>query len=253
MKKQKLLKEKPYKEILFLTAVHGDEKLGFEVMETLEKIGFSNRFDWIIANKKALEKGVRFVDIDLNRSAPGNKNSKKYELKKAYELIEVSKNYSYVIDIHGATVDCGIFIIVSNPKLENLFLATSIPVKRVVIWAAEEWKRFGPVTQFVDCGIEIECGPKDSRKIKKKLVKVITSIIEKGLIFNLDSIKKKEFYFVYGKLSEGKVKRKKVRDMKDFKKTTMGGEAFYPLLTGQYENVICYKMKKIDFFDLFSY
>jgi succinylglutamate desuccinylase len=241
------------KEILFITATHGDEKIGVEVMKKIEKQDVLERFDWIIANNKALKQENRFLDRDLNRSAPGIKNSKVYELSRAYNLMEFCKKYSYVVDIHGATVNCGIFIIVSNPKLENLFLASAIPVERVVIWAADEWKKFGPITQFVDCGVEIECGPKNSEKIKNKLFKIVKLIIKKGITFNLNQIREKEWFLVYGKIKKDNKKKKIINNMKDFEEIKMDGENFYPLLTGQYKDVICYKMKKINFFGQFSY
>jgi len=238
------------KEILFITATHGDERIGVECMKKIEKLNISGDFDWTIANKKALRKNKRFLDVDLNRSAPGKKDSDEYETKRAYELMNLSKKYSYVIDLHGAVVDCGIFIIVSNPKLENLFLATALPVRRVVLWPAEEWGDFGPLTQFTDCGLEIECGPKESKRIKEALFKIVKSIIEGGIKFNLEQVKEKEWFLVYGKMKKTKIK---ISNMKEFQKISTDKETFYPLLIGQYKDVVCYKMKKINFFDQFSY
>lgn len=241
------------KDFLFLTAVHGDEKLGVEVMKKLEKTSFSNRFDWVIANKKALKKGVRFSDRDLNRLAPGDKNSKKYEYRRAYELIKIAKNYRYVIDIHGTVTSSGIFTIVSNPKLENLLLAASLPIKNVVIWASKNWERFGPMTQFVDCGVEIECGPKNSKVIWEQLFEIVKSIVLDRVVFDTKSINSKEWFQVYGKLVKSENNKDRGKNLKDFQKVEFDKEVFYPLLVGQYDDVICYKMKKVNFFKQFAY
>jgi hypothetical protein len=251
--KPKLKNKRLSKELLFITAVHGNEKLGVEVMRKVEKSNLPNKFDWIIANKKALKKGIRFVDADLNRAAPGDKNSKKYESRRAYALINTAKNYRYVIDIHGTLVNTGIFTIISDPKIENLLLATSLPVKNVVIWACKDWKDFGPVTQFVNCGVEIECGPKNSKEIKNELLKIITLIIKEGIVFDISSIKTKEWFWVYGKLTKDEVKKGVVTRLKEFKKATVNRETFYPLLVGRYDDAICYKMRKVNFFNQFAY
>ena len=242
----------PINEILFLTAVHGDEKLGYNILKKLEKEE-PRKFNWLIANEKALKRGVRFIDIDLNRAAPGRKNAKEYELRRAYEIIKIAKKYRYVIDLHDTLAKTGIFIIVTNPKLVNLFLAATLPIKNVVIWAANSSKKFGPITQFVKCGVEIECGPRNSKTIKGQLYKIIKSIVKDGIVFKIDSIKSKNWFQVYGKLTKNEIAPTQLKNLKDFKKTNVNKETFYPLLVGQYKDIICYKMKKINFWDKFSY
>lgn len=239
--------------ILFLTEVHGDEKLGTQVLEKLGQLNLIKKESWMIANEKASSENVRFTKKDLNRSAPGNQNSSIYEEKRAEEIINISKNYECVIDIHGTTADSGVFTIVTNPKLENLMLALALPVENVVIWAAKSSTKEGPLTQFMECAVEIECGPKDSDKTKEDLYKVLKEIMEKGVNFDLKKIKSKNLFTVYGKLSKDELKENVGRKYKDFEVTIIDEEEFYPLLEGQYEDVVCYKMKKVSFWDLFVY
>ncbi|MEK7496388.1 MAG: succinylglutamate desuccinylase/aspartoacylase family protein, partial [Patescibacteria group bacterium] len=172
---QKLFNKK--KDVLFLTAVHGNEKLGIDVMKRLDKEVEGVNYDWVVANERAEKKSVRFTEVDLNRSAPGKKQGSQYEIRRAYELTQLAKNYRFVIDIHGASDNCGIFTIVNNPKIENLYLANSLPVERVVIWSSANSKKSGPMTQFVDCGVEIECGPKNSTQVKNKLFEIVKQIV----------------------------------------------------------------------------
>ncbi len=238
--------------ILFLTATHGDERLGYKALKKLEK-EYPRKLHWVVGNEKALKLKTRFVDMDLNRAAPGKKEAKEYERRRAYELIEISKKYHYVIDIHDTKADTGIFTIVSNPKLINLSLASVLPIKNVVIWAAEKSKVSGPLAQFMNCGIGIECGPRNSKKIQKKLYSILKFIISKEDLFSIKSISPKNYFQVYGKINKDEITSDQSKRIKDFKKTEINGEIFYPLLVGEYKNILCYKMKKINFWDKFSY
>jgi hypothetical protein len=239
-------------EILFLTAVHGDEKLGYKIFKKLEKENLG-KFNWLIANEKAFKLGRRFIDVVLNRIAPGRKGAKEYERRRAFELLKISKKYRYVIDVHDTKANTGIFTIVTNPKLINLFLASVLPIKNVVIWASNESKESGPITQFVDCGVEIEAGPRNSSLVQERLYRILKSIIKNGIVFTLDSASSKNWFQVYGKLTKKEVEPCDVKKMKDFKKTMINGETFFPLLIGEYEKIVCYKMQKINFWDKFSY
>lgn len=229
------------KEILFIAATHGDEKIGEKVLSKLEKDG--KKSDWIIGNPEAFVKSRRCCDVDLNRCAPGNINSKKYEEKRAAEILKITKNYKYVIDIHGTTANSGIFAIVTNPTIENLIFATSLPVKNVVIWVAKKKEIINPLSEFFPCGLELECGPKDSDKTKKGIEKIIEKIINKT-----PSKIKQNFYQVYGRIDGNWDK-----GLKDFQSNAIGQEKFYPILSNQYEGIKCYKMKRLNLLDLLSY
>lgn len=232
------------KKILFIGATHGNEPIGVEVLKKLEKK--FNNFDWIVGNPKALKQKSREYTADLNRSAPGDINSNQYEQKRAAEIIKLSKNYQYTIDIHGSGKPVGIFIIITNPKPINLKLAGMLPIKNIVFWPAFSPELKGPLSEFFSCGLEIECGPKENFRIKKSLEKKLEKFlinlkkIEKKPITEL--LKQKNIYKVYGNLKD-----KPNKKLKEFKEITINNETFYPLLIGSYKdkNIICYKMKKI--------
>ncbi len=243
--------KKDKKEFLFIAATHGDEEIGVATMKKIKTN--KDKFDWIIGNPKAFEQENRFFERDLNRSAPGKKNAEEYELRRAYEIMKICKDYKYIIDLHGASASCGSFTLISYPKLENLFLASALPIKNVVLWPSKEWKEFGPLTQFVDCGLEIESGPKKDQKTRSKLRKIVKSILKNGVNFNLYQIKEKKWFLVYGKMKKTKARKNISKEMKEFKKIEVEKESFYPLLINQYKDLVCYKMKKMDFFDQFSY
>lgn len=233
--------------ILIITQTHGNETIGTEIMKKLRP---NKRFRWVIANREAGTKNKRFIKFDMNRIAPGNKGSKNYEQKRVAEIVSLAKKYKYTIDIHGTSAKSGIFTIITNPKMKNILLALSLPIQNIAIWSPQNKKR-GPITKFVDCGIEIECGSQDSTKTEKELLKIVRIISKKGINFNRINFSQKNIFKVYGKLPNTRIS-KKIK-LKDFKKTVLNKEIFYPLLSGCYKDIACHKMKKVNFIDLLSY
>lgn len=249
-----MLKFKKRNKILFIIATHGNEGYSFEIFQKLEKKYPKNKYnyDWIIGNELAYQKNVRYIDQDLNRSAPGDITSNNYELKRAAEIMEITNKFDIIIDIHGAISKLGLVTIIPKPSFENLVLASLLPIKKNLIWAAKESEKNGPLVQYISKpGIEIECGPLDSKSLKKRLTTVLFNIVEKNfnqdLSYFMEIVKTKQFYQVYGLIKGAN------KVFNDFKKTTFKKETFYPLLSGQYEGIDCYKMKKVDFNSLFIY
>lgn len=257
-----LLKRQNFTEIsmknkfLFILATHGDEGFSLGLLKNLGKQFPKEKFgyDWIIGNPKALEKKRRFIETDLNRSAPGNINSQVYEEKRAAEIVEMSNDYDFVIDIHCSASNCGLISIITYPTFQNLTLAASLGIKRNVIWYAKSSLEKGPLTQFVKCpAIEIECGPKNDENTQKKLADILKEFIiarnsKSDLTKALKNFNEAEFFAVYGK-KEGKHNQK----VTDFEQIEIDGEKFYPFLANQYPNILCYKTKKVHIKDYFLY
>lgn len=230
---------------LFVVCTHGNEPIGKQaVEELLGRTSFPRNFEYVIANPQALEKGVRFIDVDLNRSAPGNSDSKLYEARRAYEVLQECKKFDTVIDIHGTDARSGLFVIVTNLTKENIAFARTVPIQRVVIWQSVSGSLTGPITKFVSRGVEIECGPQEDPKVLRELQDVLLALTKKSSSPAADFAQ--DMYTVYGKVSKDELSQKDAENFKDFKKTRSGSEEFYPLLVGQYGGVICYKMKKND-------
>jgi hypothetical protein len=233
--------------ILIISETHGNEKIGTRVMK---KIKPNTVFDWIIGNKKASEINKRLIKYNMNRIAPGDSKNINYEKKRVSEIISLSKNYNYTIDIHGTNSESGIFTIVTNPKIENIILALVLPIKNIVIWSPKN-KKQGPITKIVNCGVEIECGSQDSPQTEKELLKIIQSINKKGVDFNKVNLNQKSIFRVYGKLLNDKNSEK--LKLKDFRKTVCKNEIFYPHLSRQYSDITCHKMEKVDLINSLSY
>lgn len=238
--------------ILFIAATHGDEGFSLDVLRKLKERYPRDVFgyDRAIGNPRALRRNVRYVEADLNASAPGSSTSPIYEERRAAQIMELSKRYQFLIDIHGTVSDCGIVTIISSPTLANLLLAAALPIDRNVIWYMGRTPGKGPLARFADCpGIAIECGPKSSETVKRELEGVLGTLLETKVDCNLDTLltnlKKKDFYSVYAPQSTDG------RDYTDFELTRFGDEEFYPFLANQYPGIACYKMKKVNFQNLF--
>ena len=224
------------KDILFLGATHGDEKIGVDVLQTLPS---DKNYDWLLVNEKAFVENKRFVDVDMNRCAPGNSNSELYEEKRSAELIRQFKNYNYVVDIHGSVANSGLFIILTKLSFDDLLLALQLDIPNIVLWLPREKKETGPLVQFAETGIEIECGPKDSESLRTELKQKLENfLVTYNRSITKENLKNKNIFWVYGKPESSQ------EQLVDFQKTTIAGEEFYPLLVGEYGGG-CYKMTRI--------
>lgn len=227
--------------ILLIVATHGDEKIGIEVVNILQQKSISG-FDVLIGNPKALKENKRFVDIDLNRSYPGDSASNKYEEVLAVKNFETAKKYRYVIDIHEASSGQDSFITIPKETLPKDFPLNFLNINKVLLWPNPK----GPMTQFLENGVELEFGMKN--KQRQDVIGQAVQITEEFLLSISgkkvpETINQKIFY-VYGYLSGNKTD---ATNLRDFEEAERGGEKFLPLLTGQYLNsgIVCYKMRAI--------
>lgn len=216
---------------LLVCATHGDEQFSIPVIKKLER---QYQFNWIIGNERAVKRNLRFIDCDLNRSAPGDPNSPKYEERRAGEIVSLASEYEATIDIHGTRSKCGIFIILSDPSWENIELAKKFNIENVLLWPS--LKPTGPLTQIIRPGLEIECGPKDSPIISNQLERILRDYLN-----NVPPKIMQSYYIVTGKL-----KGKNDSELKDFVLTKKYGDPFYPIMTdNRYEGITCYKSQKL--------
>lgn len=241
-----IIKNSQQKQLLFIAATHGNEKIGVEVMKKAQKKFVD--VDWIVGNPNAFSKKIRYIDTDLNRSAPGGRSSNKYEMRRAAELIIESEKYREVIDIHGTNANTGIFTIINKFSRDNLNLAISLPIKRIVIWERSDRFTTGPITNYVKTGLEIEAGPQDSPQIKRQLQEIIEKIIKNSeKNENGSLVEEKEFYYVTGKLmATGKAPV----SWREFKRVSYQGQTFFPLLINRYDGRWCYQMKKVSWSEI---
>lgn len=77
-------------EIAIVAAIHGDEPCGVHAVETLldDQPSVERPVKCIIANERALDQDVRFIDADLNRVFPGASDAEAYEQRLAATLLD---------------------------------------------------------------------------------------------------------------------------------------------------------------------
>jgi len=231
------------KKILIIIYTHGDEKIGESIVKKLQKKKLGEFFDCLVANPVAARKGVRFIEADLNRSYPGVKKSKIYEKRLAFKNLQIAKRYEFVIDIHEASSGINDFIIIPRKNGLNTFPLNLVDLDIVLFWPDPK----GPMGEILENSIELEFGTKlkNRNKIILKGQKIMENFIERAYFGNIkNNFLKKKRYYVYGKLVLKDFLNYK-QTLIDFKKTSLNGEKFYPLLVGQYLNdgIVCYKMK----------
>ena len=130
--------------LLLVTAgVHGNEPSGVKALQNifreLEKSrpAIKGTFLGLKGNQKALEKGQRFIDEDLNRTWK-DKNLRKdpdsHEQKEMWEIIEILKDYStekfperYFVDCHTTSSDSLPYVSVQEVGKNDKF-AHNFPV-----------------------------------------------------------------------------------------------------------------------------
>jgi len=141
------------KKIAIITCLHGDEGALLEVAKK-----FRDRAKIIVGNPEGLKQNKRFIEADLNRVFPGNKNGTKYEERRAAEILEEIKGYDQVIDLHSSSSNVELFGILTKPNNKNLALAKSLGLKKVVVMS-EELAHGKSLLDYHDNSISLEVGP----------------------------------------------------------------------------------------------
>lgn len=164
------------KNILVIGCVHGDELIGKKVITDLRKLSISHStLITVIANTRAIKKGKRFIDQDLNRAFPGNPKGN-YEEQLAYSLFPLIKSADIVLDIHSTTTNTASAIILTKINRSIKQLLNAFYPKRVVVM--EKKTGNAALTRHCKTGISFEYGKDKSEKAYKETLTDIKKILE---------------------------------------------------------------------------
>lgn len=142
-------------ELAILGGIHGDEPCGVQAIETLLDADpdVERPVKCIIANERALERNVRYVEADMNRVFPGDSTAETYERRLAAALLEELRGCT-TLSMHSTQSYSEPFAIVeeTGPVAERICPALSIDAIVEV----------GPIVEnalvgYVDV-VEVECG-----------------------------------------------------------------------------------------------
>jgi len=237
------------KSVLFITATHGDEAIGVEAISEVNRTR-SESVDFIIGNEIAYSLGTRCIEGriggDLNRSAPGICGSQQYHERRAWEILQIAKGYDWVVDLHGCSQPMSVFIILSKIDPQRLQLAARFDIPRILLWQTLPGHKGGALNASVDCGIEIECGPKDDPMVREKLVRTIKDFLISINDANCDWaewFKRREVYTVVDSIPFEE--KDQYPDLKEWGRVVVAGYTRYALFVGVYPHIHCLLLERL--------
>ena len=95
--------DKEGKTLAVFAGIHGNEKAGVRALNNLlPKIKIdSGTVYFVYANPPAIEKGVRYVNKNLNRLFLKEVSGDEYEVKRAHELMDILDECDALLDLHS--------------------------------------------------------------------------------------------------------------------------------------------------------
>lgn len=144
-------------DVAVVAGIHGDEPGGIEAVEEFREAGpdVERPVQFVVANEAAVERGVRYIDEDLNRAFPGDQDADTHEGRLAAGLQEALAD-RLVLSLHSTQSYPEPFAIVAALDDDERFrsITSRLPVEAVV--------EAGPFTAgrlvSVMPTIEVECG-----------------------------------------------------------------------------------------------
>ena len=161
------------KKILIVSGTHGNELNPVWAVKKFRNLintsPQSKSLEFILGNPKALEKGLRYIDVDLNRSFNVLKtasNQNFYEVNRSEYLIseygiQGPKSCPIVIDLHTTTSCMGTSIVMYGRRQRDFCLAAILQAKfGLPIYLHErDVNQTGFLVEAWPCGLVIEIGP----------------------------------------------------------------------------------------------
>ncbi len=142
--------------ILIIGGMHGNETLGIELVESLLRKPIEG-IDSVIANEQAVSADIRFTGQDLNRSFPGDANSKVLEERRAAELMEMSQRYDLILDFHNTWCPGNDCSFVGGSAQQWLFAVSGfLGLKRVIVADYECMNKYAPNCISVEISMQSE-------------------------------------------------------------------------------------------------
>ena len=142
-------------EVAIVGGIHGDEPCGPAALEALlsADLDVERPVKLIVANERALARGVRYVDEDLNRAFPGDPDADTHEGRLAHELLAEIRGCE-ILSLHSTQSYAAPFALVSELDGYALSICPYLSVEAVVETAGYSG---GRLIAYPDV-IELECG-----------------------------------------------------------------------------------------------
>lgn len=245
--------------VIVVGGMHGDERVGLKVFKKIKRnlIISKGTLKLVTANRRALLKGVRFIDSDLNRSFPGNIKGG-VEGMLAVKLTKIVSDCDYLLDLHSCSVPSPAFCIIRTKN--KLKLAKRTNLSNVVMFPLQKQRGRSLIDQ-VKNGMGLELGAYENLSTTEAGFNSVVNFIS-----SLDMIKRRKpiprkisVFRIRGNVyrDEGFVRNRGIKNLKLVKKGTILGRVgkskmfserdFYPVLFGQrsYGNILSFEAEKL--------
>ncbi|SEA13641.1 Succinylglutamate desuccinylase / Aspartoacylase family protein [Haloplanus vescus] len=246
-------------EVAVVAGIHGDEPCGPDAVEALldDPPDFQRPVKFVVANERALERDVRYVDEDLNRAFPGDPDAESHERRLAHRLLAELDGCA-TLALHSTQSYAHPFALVDTVDHETAGRCARLPVDAVVETAdyAEGRLISYPGT------VEVECGLQWSEEAAANARELVTAFLAATGVLPEDAGYERHDVPVFrltGKVSKAPASRHEVF-VENFERVEPGvpfasaddtehvaQEAFYPILMSAegYEDVFGYAGERI--------
>jgi predicted deacylase len=142
-------------EVAVVGSIHGDEPCGMRAIERFVAAApdVERPVKLIVANERALEQEVRYVDEDLNRAFPGDANADTHEGRLAHDLVRELRGCT-TFSLHSTQSYAKPFALVDTVDAVCRSICPHLPVDEVVETAEFAGGRLIDHAHTV----EVECG-----------------------------------------------------------------------------------------------
>ena len=241
--------------LVVVGSVHGDEPAGKKAIQRLleKDPRFRKPVKFIIANEKALEKGERFLEKDLNSSFPGDQGSDIHEERLAAEIREHVKGKK-ILDLHSTHSTETPFTNVKNFEESTVEMIKDTGVENSACFPEDT----GVLIEMASTGVLVETGPQGTEKAVKDAEEVLENFLAaRGVIEGGYTRREPDLFRHFGTV-EGdwifeaenfsKVSKGEVYARKGDGTELIADEDFYPVLmsTDGYEGKLGYKAEKLE-------
>jgi succinylglutamate desuccinylase len=161
-------------EVAVVGAVHGDEPCGADAIRRFLSTdpALERPTAFVIANERALDRGDRYVDVDLNRVLPGDPNAEEHERRLAARLVEETEG-RVTLGIHSTRSYDGRFGVLSDPTDRKRAVFERMSLTRVADTSLVSGSRCVDQPMFVD----VEVGPQGSDRATRLALATIHSFL----------------------------------------------------------------------------
>ncbi len=249
------------KKVLIVGCTHGNESIGFKVINSLQALlGRNKNVHFLIANPYAFSRNVRFLETDLNRSFPG-KIDGSFEERLAHQIRPMIMSYDIVVDVHSTSSGLRYAVVIKKVNDETIALAKCTNAKYVLHMDATQGNA---LISDAKVGIAFEYGSdKDPRTYRDTLngvclilqslgyvVKTNAKPPARKIFFRISEVipKPKGFIAIKGVKNYKRLMRGQVYAHNPMsKKVLRAGESFCPILFGEnsYKDIFGFKGDRV--------